>query len=164
MKNKIKTTFVLSFIGLLALLMSACETNITRNADGSLSIQTTITQQELQTEITAALADPLITDVNVSLQSGYILVTGQRQRLNDSSKTDSLSFRLDLGVSAGHLTASISNAQLNGAAIEQNRVDVWNQTIANRLERFGQRRPNAQLQSVQTKPDSLTMNWLVTKN
>lgn len=164
MKSKMKMASILSLLGMFALLMSACETNISRNADGSLNIQTKVSQQELQTEINAALADPLITNLNVSLQSGFILVTGQRQRVNDGSQTDTISFRLDLGASDGHLTASISNAQLDGVAIEQNRVDVWNQTIANRIEHLGQRRSNARLQSVSITPDALTMNWLVSKN
>jgi hypothetical protein len=49
-------------------------------------------------------------ELNVSLQSGYVLLTGHRQCLNDTSKTDSLAFRLDPGVRNGQLTAVISNA------------------------------------------------------
>ncbi len=164
MKTKIRTLPILFLvILLLALPLTACEATITRNANGSLNVQTSIAQQELQSTIQSSLADPLITELNVSLQSGYILVTGQRQRVNDTSKTDSLSFRLDLGVASGHLTAAVSNAQLDGVAVEQNRVDIWNQTIANRLENFSQRRPNATLQSVSITPDSVTMTWQVTR-
>jgi hypothetical protein len=165
MKTKIRTSSMgLTVIFLFAVLMtSACERTITRNANGSLDVQTGITQGQLQDVIQSSIADPLVKELNVQLQSGYILVTGQRQRLNDSTKTDTLSFRLDLGVSNGHLTAMVSNALVDNVAVDQARVNVWNQTIANRLENLARRAPNATLQSVSITPDSLSMSWQVSK-
>jgi len=90
-------------------------------------------------------------------------VTGTRQRLNNASKTDTLGFRLDLGVNNGQLTAAISNAQIDGVTIEQNRVDNWNQTLANRLSNIGKAKENATLQSVSITPDIVTMTWNVVK-
>ena len=161
MKKSLHIIFVL-FVS-LSFLTAACKANISRNSDGSYNIETTITQQELQEVITASIADPLVKEVTVSLQSGYALVSGTRQRLNDPATTDTLTFRLDLGVSNGQLTSSISNAQIDGIAIEQNRVDLWNQTIANRLTRLGQKNPNSTLQSVAVTPQSVSMSWLVAK-
>ena len=148
---------------LLALLVTACKADIARNDDGSLSVKTEITQEQLQEVITSSIADPLVKDVTVSLQSGYVLVSGERQRLNDASKTDSLTFRLDLSVSNGQPAAIISNAQIDGVAIEQNRVDNWNQTIANRLSSFGGRSENATLQAISITPELVTMTWNVAK-
>ena len=145
----------------LLLLTSACKANVSRNDDGSLTVETIITQQELQEVLSASIADPLIQELNASLQPGYVSVTGTRQRLNDASKTDTLSFRLDLSVNNGQLTASISDAQIDGTAIEQNRVDNWNQTIANRLSNFGRRNENATLQSVSITTENITMTWNV---
>jgi len=161
MNKTIKTTPILLVI--LALAVSACSRNISRNGDGSLSVETTITQQELQEAISAAIADPLITNVTVTLQSGYVSVSANHQRLNDASKTDTLSFRLDLSVSNGQLLASITDAQIDGFAIEQNRVDNWNQTIANRLSNFGKRSEKASLQSVSVTPEIVTMTWNATR-
>ncbi|HET9911929.1 MAG TPA: hypothetical protein VFQ13_08575 [Anaerolineales bacterium] len=161
MKTNSKRIIVL--LTALVLLLSACKANISRNADGSFDVETTIGQQELQEAITAAIADPLVREITVSLQSGYVLVSGVRERLNDPGKTDNLSFRLDLGVSSGQLTASISNAQLDGAPMEQNRVDHWNQTITNRLAILGQKNPNSTLKSVSITPSAVTMTWNVTK-
>ena len=148
---------------LLTLLVTACKADIARNDDGSLSVKTEITQEQLQEVITSSIADPLVKDVTVSLQSGYVLVSGERQRLNDASKTDSLTFRLDLSVNNGQPAASISNAQIDGVAIEQNRVDNWNQTIANRLANFGGRIENATLQAISITPELVTMTWNVAK-
>ena len=144
-------------------LLSACKANIARNQDRALSVETTISQQELQEAVSAAIADPLVKNITVSLQSGYVSVSGERQRLNDVSKTDILTFRLDLSVNNGQLTSSISNAQLDSVPLEQNRVDNWNQTIANRLSNLGQRNQNSTLQSIGITTEAITMTLTVTK-
>ena len=102
-------------------------------------------------------------NLTVSLQSGYVLVSAERQRLNDSSKTDSLTFRLDLSASGDQLTATVTNAQIDGVTIAQNRVDNWNQIIANRLSNFGKRTGKATLQAISVTPASVTMTWSVAK-
>jgi len=71
----------------------------------------------------------------VSLQSGYVLVSGEHQRLNNASKTDSLSFQLDLSVSNSQLTATISNALIDNQPIEQNRVDHWMPAACQNLDK-----------------------------
>jgi len=142
-------------------LIGACRANVSRNSDGSRTVETSITQQELQDAITASIADPLVQSITVTLESGYVSVSGKRQRLNDTSKTDVLSFRLDLGVSNGQLTSAISEALLDGKSIEQARVDNWNQTIANRITKLGSKNPNAVLQSVNITTDKVTMIWIV---
>lgn len=161
MKQNIKKLSVLAII--LMLTLSACKANISRNDDGSLSVETSVTQAQLQEIISSSIADPLIKSLTVTLQQGYVSVIGERERLNDASKTDSMSFRLDLGVSNGELTASISDAQIDGVSIEQNRVDHWNQTIANRIANIGSRNENAQLQSVSITPEQVLMTWTVVR-
>lgn len=161
MKQNIKKLSVLAII--LMLTLSACKANVSRNDDGSLSVETSVTQAQLQEIISSSIADPLIKSLTVTLQQGYVSVIGERERLNDTSKTDTMSFRLDLGVSNGELTASISDAQIDGVSIEQNRVDHWNQTIANRIANIGSRNENAQLQSVSITPEQVLMTWTVVR-
>jgi len=148
---------------IVLLLVTACNKDIVRNDDGSFTMDTTISQQELQEVITSSITDPLVKNVTVSLQSGYVLVSGERQRLNDASKTDTLTFRLDLIVSNGQLAATITKAQIDGVPIEQNRVDNWNQTIANRLANFSKRSEKATLQDISVTPESVTMSWKITR-
>lgn len=147
----------------LALLLSACQRNVTRNGDSSAVVETIVTRQELQEAVNASIADPLIKELTVTLQSGYILVSGTRERLNDSSKTDTLSFRIDLGVNNGQLISTISDAQFDGFSIEQNRLDLWNTTIANRIAHLGQKSPNSVLNSVSITTSEVTMSWTVSK-
>jgi len=153
----------LSFLLAFAFLLSACRANISRNGNGSLTVDTSITQQELQDAITAGIADPLVKNVTATLQAGYISVSAARQRLNDASKSDTLTFQLDLGVSNGQLTATISNAKLDNQSLEQTRINNWNQTIANRISRIAQKRPNSSLQSVSITTSDVSMTWIVNK-
>lgn len=159
MKIKVISILLLVF----GLLLSACRANISRNDDGSLIAETIISQQELQDIITASIADPLIEELTASLQSGYVLVSAERQRLNDPSRTDNMSFRLDLSVRNGQLTAIISDAQVDGIAIEQNRVDHWNETIASRILILGKKTPNSNLQTVNITTDAIAMTWVVAR-
>ncbi|MFM8876121.1 MAG: hypothetical protein ACKOGC_08615 [Anaerolineae bacterium] len=161
MKQNIKKLSVLAVF--LLFVLSACKANIARNEDGSFTVETSVTQAQLQEIIASSIADPLIKSLTVTLQQGYISVTGERERLNDASKTDTMSFRLNLGVSNGELTASITDAQIDGNAIEQNRVDNWNQTIANRIANIGSRNENAKLQSVTVTSEEVLMIWNVTR-
>lgn len=160
MKPSRWTTPILILLTLTSLLLSACQATISRNPDGSLRLETSMTGAALQSEIQAALSDSLIQSVTVDLQTGYILVSGVRKRLN-SDQTDNLAFRLDLGVSGGHLTALVSNAQVDGMPVEAARVALWNERIANRLERAAQRHPNSTLQSVTVTNDAVTMVFRV---
>lgn len=161
MKQNIKK---LSFLAIILMLtLSACKANISRNDDGSLTVETSVTQAQLQEIISSSIADPLIKSLTVTLQQGYVSVVGERERLNDASKIDTISFRMDLGVSNSELTASISDAQIDGVAIEQARVDHWNQTIANRIANFGSRNENAKLQAVSITPEEVLMTWNVVR-
>jgi len=143
-----------------ALVLSACTLQIERNPDGSLQVESNIPAEILQAEIEAAISDPLIRDFTVDLHEGYVAVSAERARVS-GDQTDTLTFRLDLGVSDGHLTATVSEVQLNGRPVEEARVAVWNERIANRLERAGRRNPDSALQAVTVTPDALKMVWCI---
>lgn len=157
----IKRLSVLSLVSIL--FLSGCQRNISRNGDGTADVETTVTQQELQKAINEGIADPLIQELTVSLKSGYMLVSGTRQRLKDPNKSDTLSFRLDLGVSNNQLTATISKAQFDGFTVEQNRLNLWNSTIANKIAKLAQKSPNSTLKTVSVSPNAVIMVWNVTK-
>lgn len=158
-----KTKHFMVALLVLTLLLSACERNISRNDDGSVDVKTVITQQELQEIINASIADPLIKEMTVTLHSGYILVSGMRERLNEPTNKDNLSFRLDLGVRDSQLTSTISDAQFDGFTIEQNRLDLWNTTIANRISNLASKSLNSTLRSVAVTPEAVTMVWTTSK-
>lgn len=157
-----KLTRWMAMVGLVALvaLTSACTVEIARNDDGSLSVESQMSEAALQSELEAALADDLIEDLSVDLHSGYILVTAERRRVS-GDEIDDLAFRLDLGEQGGQLTATIYDAEVNGRPIDSARVAHWNGRIAQRLTRAAQRHPNSALEVVTVTEEGLTMRWTV---
>lgn len=151
---------VFGLIFLLTMALNGCGLNVNRNADGSRTVEVRMTEADLQAEITAAIADPLIRNVAVDVQEGYIRVSAERKRLN-SDQTDTLSFRLTLRASEGHLAAQISEAQINKQPLDSDRVALWNERIANRLSKATQRRPDSTLQSVTVGGEVVTLVWRV---
>ena len=150
--------WILFALTLLCAPLSACEARIARNEDGTYTLETVIPEEDMQAAIKASLADPLVQELNVDLRPGYALVSGTRKRLN-SDQTDTLSFRLDLGASGGLMTATISDALLDGVPIEGERVALWNERIANRLSNTGGR--NSSLQAVVITDDAVTLTWII---
>ena len=159
MKDK-KYKFLLMLLITLGLLLTACSANIERNADGSLMVETYMTGDALQSEIDKALADPLIEDLTVDLHSGYATVLVVRKRIAREAR-DTMSFRLDLGAEDGHLTAEISETEINNFPLNPNWAALWNERIAQRLERAAGRNPNSSLEQVLMEGSGLTMVWRI---
>lgn len=143
-----------------SLLLASCGLSLERNPDGSLRLETSMTEESLQDEIDWAIADPLITNFTVDLKDGYVQVTADRKRVG-SSVVDTMTFRLTLGAADGHMTAVISDVVLDGFSVEDEHVNVWNQTIATRLERAGKRNANSSLQEVIVREDGFKMVWRI---
>jgi hypothetical protein len=135
----------------LILVLASCTATVTVE----------VSEAEIAKAIAEGLADSELSALQVDLQDGYIDVRAEKEH-PDGSGTDSLVFRLDLGVSNGHLTATISKALLNGEPIDEEQVAVWNERIAERLERAARRRPNSVLSAVTITADKLTTSWQVT--
>lgn len=142
------------------LSMAACTWTIERNEDGSWSVTGTITQAEVQDIIDDSLADPLISNLRTDFHPGYIDVTADRVN-PDSGQVEPMSFRVTMFVVNDHLGVSVSDVVLAGQPINPTLVDTWNQRMATRLERAGQRNPNSKLLSVSITEDDLTMSWHV---
>lgn len=154
-----KIKIVLAFT-ILALAALACALGFNRNEDGSINLKTEIKEATIQGLVETAISDPLIQSLTVDLRDGYIFVSGDRKR-EDSDAVDRMSFRVDLGVSSGHLTATISEAQLDGFPMAEKLLTTWNERIADRLESVGQQSENSALQSVSVNEDAVTLVWRV---
>jgi len=145
---------------LAGLFLTACTIGIDRNPDGSLKLEVSLPETTIQSEINAGLDDPLIQDLQADLREGYIFVTADRKRVQ-SDEIDRLSFRLDLGAKDGALTAVISDVQVNEMSANPAYVSVWNQRLANRLDKAGRRNPDAALQSVTISGDAVEFVWRI---
>jgi hypothetical protein len=142
------------------LLASACTIQVERNEDGSLQVETTITEASLESEIEAAIGDSLVGDISIDMRSEYLLVDTERYR-EDREGSVSLSFRVDLFVEDGHLGAAISEATLDGQPVADDLVGRWNDRLAKGLDRAGRRHPNSTLIDVTITGSELLMEWHV---
>ena len=158
--NKKQWMAIMVLLTTASLALGACSIVVYRNPDGSLRLEVNLPESTIQEEIAAALDDPLITDLQADLRQGYIYVTAERKRVVGDG-TDMLTFRLDLGTTAGHLTAVISDAKINDEPVDEAYVDIWNERLAKCLENAGKRNPDSSLQSVSVSDDSLDFIWRV---
>lgn len=147
-------------VALLSLMVSACSVNLSRNADGSVGVEVMMPEESVQDELSAGLTNPLITDLQVELHDGYAQVMGERQRPL-AEGVDLFGFELRLRAEDGRIAATISEATINGYPVDAARVGVWNEQMAARLARAGQRHPNAELLSVRISETALTLEWRV---
>jgi hypothetical protein len=151
---------VLTAIVALALLAGACSIDVARNDDGSLQVESVLTEESVRNEIARGINDPQVNYVTVDMKDGYALVAAERKR-DIGVGVDSISFRVDLSVGDGHLLANVSDAVWDDVPIPQELVDVWNEKLAARLEADGRKDPDSTLVAVNLTEDALTMEWHV---
>ena len=158
--NRYPKLKILSAVLVLVLAGLACALDVNRNEDGSFNLNTEIKESTIQDLVETAISDPLIQSLNVDLREGYIFVSGDRKR-PDSEVVDTMSFRVDLGVANGRLSAVVSEAQLDGFPMADSLLTTWNERIAGQLESVGQQSENSSLQSVSISEDAVTLVWRV---
>ena len=145
-----------------ALLLGACSIDVERNADGSLQIETVLTEESLANEIAKGIDDPDVESMTVDMKDGYALVdiVGKSDRDIGDGK-DSISFRVDMFVDDDHLGVEVTNALWNDIEIPQELVDVWNEELAAELEASAKEDPDSTLVAVSLTEDALTMEFRV---
>ncbi|NJL95187.1 MAG: hypothetical protein HC915_16450 [Anaerolineae bacterium] len=142
-----------------ALTLSACNFEVDRNDDGSLSIIGTADEAAIIDAVQQSIQRPDLNDVQVDLRQGNLFVTAQRLA-TDGSPEAQLTFILTLGVVNGRLAATISDVQtMNLGAIDAARVAEWNARLSDRLERAGQRSVDTTLQAVRVTEEGIVMEW-----
>lgn len=159
MKNLLKWPVAI-LIMVAAVLVAGCAVDISRNPDGSLRVEAEMPQAALEAEIRAAMSDPLVEEVTVNLHDGYLTTSTTRRRAGSSEK-DTLSYRIDLGVADGHMTAVISDVKVNGWTPTASAIQEWNDRIASNLEKAGRESENSELSDVRVTPESVILVWRV---
>jgi hypothetical protein len=144
----------------IALLAGACSIDVARNDDGSLQVQSVLTEESVRNEISRGIDDPQVNYLTVDMKDGYALVAAERKR-DFGVGVDTISFRVDLSVADGHLVANVSDAVWDDIPIPQELVAVWNEKLAARLEAEGKKDPDSTLVAVDLTEDALTMEWHV---
>jgi hypothetical protein len=155
-----KTVLIVVAAALVSLALSACSIEIDRNLDGSLRLEVNLPETTIQDEISAALDDPLISELQADLDGGSIQIAAQRKRPG-ADVLDQITFQLNLGVSDGHLTALVSEAMLNDWPLDESTVSTWNERLGTKLERAARRNPNAKLETVTVSDEAVDFIWRI---
>jgi hypothetical protein len=151
---------MLAAVVAFALVAGACSIDVARNDDGSLQVETVLTEQSLADELTKGVDDPQVNYLTVDMKDGYALVDMERTR-DSGFGIDNVSFRVDLSVGDGHLVVDVTEAEWNGISIPQELVDIWNAELAAQIEADAKKDPDSALVSVSLTETALTMEWHV---
>jgi hypothetical protein len=145
----------------LALIASACQLDVERNADGSLQIEAIVAEADIAEEIALGISDdPEAESVTVDLKDGYALV--EMVGKNDfGTRTETVSFRLELFVVDAHLGAEVSDAVWNDIEIPSEMVEMWNEELAWELEQSAKDDPDSTLAGVSITEDQLRFEFRV---
>ncbi|MDX2345165.1 MAG: hypothetical protein QNL12_16325 [Acidimicrobiia bacterium] len=151
---------ILVAVAAFALVAGACSIDVERNEDGSLELETVLTEDSLKNEISKGIDDPQVNYLTIDMKIGHALVAMERVR-DSGIGVDEISFRVDLRVADGHLAADVTEAVWNEFPIPQDLVDIWNEELAAGLEKEGKKDPDSTLLSVELTENALTMQWHV---
>jgi hypothetical protein len=154
-----KTMMIVAIVA-FSLVAGACSIEVARNDDGSLQVESVLTEESVRNEIARGIADPQVNYLTVDMKNGYALVAAERVR-DSGIGVDDISFRVDLFVADGHLGANVTEAVWNEFPIPQELVDIWNEELAAQLEAEGKKDPDSTLVAVSLTEDALTMEWHV---
>jgi hypothetical protein len=128
----------LLIIGLLAALaLTACRrgeiTSVERNPEGGVTVTARLTEADVNAAINEALeitGNPLLRNPQVDLQNGLIVVSGEHVR-RDGNGTVSGSFNVTLTAQNGALLAQVSNLNIEGFDVADERLATFNQRLVN---------------------------------
>jgi len=147
-------------VAAFALLAGACSIDVARNDDGSLQVETVLTEDSLADELAKGVDDPQVNFVTVDMKDGFALVEMERTR-DSGVGVDDVSFRVDLSVDDDHLAVDVTNATWNGIPIPQDLVDLWNDELAAQIEADAKADPDSTLVSVSLTETAMTMEFHV---
>ena len=153
-----KKTIMLIAVVAFALLAGACSIDVSRNADGSLQIETVLTEESLANELARGIDDPNVISMDVDMKDGYALVE-MEAKSEWGDGVDEVSFKVEMFVVDGHLGVNITEAVWNGVEIPQELTDLWNEELAKELEEGAKEDPDSTLVAVELTENDLRMEF-----
>ena len=153
-----KKTMMLVAVAAFALLAGACSIDVERNDDGSLDIETVLTEESLANELAKGINDPNVESLTVDMKDGYALVE-MAAKSEWNNGTDEVSFKVEMFVVDGRLGVEVTEAVWNDISIPQELVDIWNDALAKELEEGAKKDPDSTLVAVELTEDALTMEF-----
>ena len=147
-------------VAAFALLAGACSIDVSRNDDGSLQIETVLTEESLANELAKGIDDPNVISMDVDMKDGFALVT-MEAKSEWGDGTDDISFKVEMFVVDGHLGVDVTEAVWNDIPIPQELTDIWNEELAKQLEEDAKEDPDSTLVAVELTENDLRMEFRV---
>jgi hypothetical protein len=152
---------------LVVVALAACRraeiTGVERNPEGGLDVSASLSEADINAAIADALAiqNPLLRDPQVDLQNGQIVVTGSHE-LPSGGETVSGSLTFTLSVNNGVLLAQITDADIQGVDLSDERIANFNQRISERMTNRANRENRAvTVQSVNVTDSAVEITFNV---
>lgn len=153
-----KKTMMLVAVAAFAILAGACSIDVERNADGSLQIETVLTEESLANELARGIDDPNVISMDVDMKDGHALVE-MEAKSEWGDGVDEVSFKVEMFVVDGHLGVDVTEAVWNGIEIPQELTDLWNEELAKELEEGAKEDPDSTLVAVELTENDLRMEF-----
>jgi hypothetical protein len=122
---------------LVALALTGCRrgelTSIERNPEGGVTVTARLTESDVNAAVAEALeqtGNPLLRNPQVDLQNGVIVVSGEHERRTGEG-TVSGSINVTLTVQNSTLLAQVSNLNIEGVEVSDERLTTFNQRLVN---------------------------------
>lgn len=148
-------TLVLPF---LLIGCNRANVDVERNPDGGVTVTATLSESDVNAAIDEALSqaeNPLLRDPQVDLQAGQIVVNGQHER-RDGGGTVSGSLTITVSVQGGLVAAQITQSDIEGFDLSDERIAQFNERLSNSLSRRAERdRGLITVQSINITDDAL---------
>ncbi|MFN2145564.1 MAG: hypothetical protein ACK2T7_09435 [Anaerolineales bacterium] len=146
----------------VVLLVMACSTfGFSRDENGKLLVETNLSLDLIRRAIESAVDFTQVSDLQIELQEGYLLVTAATVEVGGATFRD-VSFHLELFVVNGRLSARLTRVSVVGEEIDEQFYAPFNQLIAEKLaETQGQMEmmDRAELVEAQVTTEGVTLVW-----
>ena len=160
----------LALIFIIIFTCTACnQDNISARSDGEGSTIVTIslTESEFNALLATAIANsdnPLLRDPSVDFRNGQVVVSGEHERRDGSGRVAG-TMNLSVGVVDGVLNAQITDANIEGMDLSDERIAEFNARLAEALAgRAVRDNPFATLNSINITDDALQIDIRISRN
>jgi hypothetical protein len=152
---------LLLLVGVLAAATLACSLfNIVGSERGTLTVETILPLQVIQTTIENSADFSNIVDMQLEPRDGYIFVSAGSVEFQGFTARN-VSLHLELGVRDGQLDARITNVNVSNNLFDETLFESANRLLAERLSEAAQQNERAELLSVDVTQDGVKMVWQI---
>ena len=121
----------------------------------STTLELVVTEEQLQEALEGAVEDTRISELDVDIQEGVILLTATRMVLQQPVE---LEIEIWLDPQADENIWCVKSATANGNPLSENRIELWNQWFNTGMRNMAQTEMG-RADTITIEPDQITFAW-----